>query len=124
VARVGGQLDLAPTIAALAGLDVSDALFLGRDLFDPRPRIVAFPSGAALDDARLFLSADAGAGVEGCYRMPGIEKEPRAACAALSEEGERELRVGWGLLATDQVAKAGEALAARMQGARGVGTPP
>ena len=119
VARAGGQVDLAPTIAALVGLEVPEALFLGRDLLDARPRIVAFPSGAALDDERLFLSGDAGAGVEGCYRLPGIEKEPRAACAALSAEADRELRVGWGLLATDQVAKAGDVRAASVQGAQG-----
>jgi len=108
VARATGQIDLAPTLAGLLGVETPAALFLGRDLLDERSRVVAFPSGAALDDERLYLSGDAGAGVEGCYRLPGLEREALAACKGIKAEAERELRVGWSLLATDQVARAGD----------------
>jgi lipoteichoic acid synthase len=111
VGRATGQIDLAPTIAGLLGVDTPTAMFLGRDLLDERPRVVVFPNGAALDDERLYLSGDAGAGVEGCYRLPGLEREALTACRALKAEAERELRVGWSLLATDQVARAGDARA-------------
>jgi len=114
--RAGGQIDLAPTLARLVGVPTPSAAFLGQDLLDGRPRTVSFSSGSALDGERIFLSGDAGSGVEGCYREPGLEKEPLAACAHLRAAAERELRVGWSLLDADLVAQAGDLRAARRQG--------
>ena len=106
--RTAGQIDLAPTIAGLLGLPLHDALFLGRDLLDQRPGGVAFSSGSAASDELLYLSADAGAGQEGCYRLATLERVPLAGCGALKAEAERELRVGWGLLDGDLIARAGD----------------
>ena len=111
VRRAGGQIDLAPTLAALLGVATPDAAFLGRDLFDEGPRVVAFASGAAVDDERLYLSGDAGAGVEGCYRLDGLARVGMGECRAMKAEAERELRVGWGLFDGDLITQAGDARA-------------
>jgi phosphoglycerol transferase MdoB-like AlkP superfamily enzyme len=108
VVRTAGQVDLPPTLANLLGIPTGNALFLGRDLLDGGPGRIAFPSGSAADDERLYLSGDAAGGSEGCYRLGTLERLPLAACSDLKAEAERELRVGWSLLDGDLIARAGD----------------
>jgi len=108
VLRTSGQIDLSPTLANLLGVPTGNALFLGRDLLDGKPGRIAFPSGSAADDEHLYLSGDAGAGSEACFRLATLERVPLAGCRAIKAEGERELRIGWSLLDGDLVARAGD----------------
>jgi len=113
VGRTAGQIDLAPTIAGLLGLPRTRAIFLGRDLLDGGPGRVAFASGAGADDEHLYLSSDAGAGTEGCYRLGSLERVAIGSCREIKAEAERELRVGWSLLDADVIARAGDERARR-----------
>ncbi len=94
----GGQVDLAPTLAGLLGLDLGETAFLGRDLLAGAPGEVAFPQGAALDREHLFLP---GGDLGRCYHLPDRAPADVAACAALRERADEALRVSWEIVGLD-----------------------
>lgn len=108
--EAAGQLDIAPTVAGLLGLDVSTAPFFGRDLLSSAPAFVGLPNGSALDDELLHLTADGGHGKAGCFDRASGAQVPGERCAALAERVATELDIAWGIVQLDLVAKvAGEA---------------
>jgi phosphoglycerol transferase MdoB-like AlkP superfamily enzyme len=88
--EVAGQIDLAPTIAALLGFGPPKALWIGRDLFGGRPGALAFHDQSALDDRRLFVSAAAEEPSERCYDRTTSGPLPLADCDGLRALGRRD----------------------------------
>src|SRR5690606_25862117 len=58
--QLGGQVDLLPTIANLMGVDISDQVHFGQDLFNQTynilPQRYYLPSGSFLSSQELFMS--------------------------------------------------------------------
>jgi lipoteichoic acid synthase len=90
-AEPGGQVDLAPTLAALLGASARDAPFFGSDLLAGGAPRVIFPDGSALDGARLHLAAPAGREAARCLAVPGGAARPEAECAQLATNAATEL---------------------------------
>lgn len=105
-----GQVDLAPTVAALLGLDTKTTAFFGRDLLVPGEGFVAFPNGSAVGDRELYLTADGGHGKAGCFEVGSGAQLPGERCQSLADRALRELQISWGMVEADLVAKvAGDA---------------
>lgn len=89
-ADVAGQIDLAPTLLSLLGIDHETAFFLGRDLFaegqEESPTV--FYRGSAVADDRIYLSLDDNHGAGAACIGPGGAL-PREACGPLREEAYR-----------------------------------
>jgi phosphoglycerol transferase MdoB-like AlkP superfamily enzyme len=47
---IGGLIDVAPTVCNMLGVDLSDALFLGRDLMDKHRGFVIFRDGSYMSE--------------------------------------------------------------------------
>lgn len=77
--ELGGQIDLAPTLLGLLGIDQGEMVALGRDLFaEAEPeRAVVFPSGAVLAADRVALADGRCFGERGAL--------PARACAGLAD---------------------------------------
>jgi phosphoglycerol transferase MdoB-like AlkP superfamily enzyme len=58
VSRLGGQIDVAPTLLALLGIPRAGTAFLGRDLLAPSATgdVATFPTGAVLTADRLWAA--------------------------------------------------------------------
>ncbi len=79
-ARPAGQIDLAPTVLALLGIDPAPLPYLGRNLLGADiDRPVPRPYGDWLDARHVFL---AGAGDAGCYDLGRRVVTAPSACAA------------------------------------------
>jgi lipoteichoic acid synthase len=59
LSRVGGQVDLMPTIANLVGISLQDTLHFGQDLLNAAPNILPqhyyLPKGSFINDAEIFV---------------------------------------------------------------------
>jgi phosphoglycerol transferase MdoB-like AlkP superfamily enzyme len=87
---LGGQIDLAPTLAALLGVDASSAPFFGRDLLAGPAPFVAFPDGSATDGRRIH-DAPAMAASARCLDAIDGRTLPAAECAPLASAAAEEL---------------------------------
>ncbi len=110
LSATAGQIDVAPTVAALLGIE-SENVFLGRNLLAGGEGFVTFPNGSAASDDRLYLTADGGHGKPGCYELPSGEQVPGSECEGISTRAARELGLSWSMVESD--------LVARVAGARG-----
>src|SRR5690606_4223525 len=58
--QIGGQVDILPTVANLLGLDLSNHLHFGQDIFNQSENILPqryyLPTGSFLTSGELFLS--------------------------------------------------------------------
>jgi phosphoglycerol transferase MdoB-like AlkP superfamily enzyme len=88
--RIGGQIDLAPTLLDAAGVP-APASFVGRSLFRDGPRLVALPDGSAIGDDRFWLARgrDALSG-GGCFDRDGRARD-RKDCTDLAAAAADEL---------------------------------
>ncbi|HYG66840.1 MAG TPA: LTA synthase family protein [Anaeromyxobacteraceae bacterium] len=86
-----GQVDVAPTLADLLGLDVAGAFFHGRSLVSSPPAPVVLPDGSAVGDALVYLSHARRWGPPGC--LDGARREPvePERCEALAADAARRL---------------------------------
>lgn len=87
---LGGQIDLAPTLAALLGVDASSAPFFGRDLLAGPAPLVAFPDGSATDGRRIH-DAPAMAAAPRCLDAADGRSLPASECAPLAAAAAEEL---------------------------------
>lgn len=83
-----GQIDIAPTIAALMGVRTEHAGFLGRDLLRTEAGPLVFWAGHVLDAKHVYLEGR-GAGGPLCFAKEG-EEVPVAECGTLAAYGRRE----------------------------------
>ena len=100
-----GQVDIAPTVASLLGIDTSTTAFFGRDLLAPGEGFVAFPNGSAVGDRELYLTADGGHGKAGCFAVGSGAQLPGERCQSLADRALQELQISWGMVESDLVAK-------------------
>lgn len=107
-----GQIDLAPTLLSLLGIETEGTFFLGRDLFAEAQEegLAVFYRGSAIGDDRLYLSLDDnhGAGAA-CIGREG--ELPKEACVGLREEAYRWNELSRTLLERDLFSILGEAQA-------------
>jgi lipoteichoic acid synthase len=90
----GGQLDLAPTLLRLLGVENPPAAFLGRDLLAApgTPRTVILPGGAAIGEALRWFPPGRLSGREDGYCVDAVAGElPPERCADLAERARAEL---------------------------------
>jgi lipoteichoic acid synthase len=87
---LGGQVDLAPTLAALLGVEVASAPFIGRDLLTGPAPLVAFPDGSAVDGTRIH-DAPPLVNEPRCLDAADGRRLPAADCAPLAETAALEL---------------------------------
>jgi phosphoglycerol transferase MdoB-like AlkP superfamily enzyme len=85
--RLGGQIDIAPTLLGLLGIPRTGDALLGRDLLAPGAsgEMVAFPTGSVLTPDRLWAT---GAG-DRCYGREGVL--PTSRCSDLAGVAGTEL---------------------------------
>jgi lipoteichoic acid synthase len=99
-----GQIDVAPTLAGLLGVDDDRAPMLGSDLLSPTPPATVFFHGrSALSGPLLFVSDVRARGSPGCYDQASGARLPPAHCRDLAREGRRALGVSSDILALDLV---------------------
>jgi phosphoglycerol transferase MdoB-like AlkP superfamily enzyme len=100
----GGQIDIAPTLAALLGIDASAAPWLGRNLLDGGPSgTVFFNDGSALSEDLLFISDRLARAASGCFDGTTGDHLPPQACRALAADAELALGVSRDILELDLV---------------------
>ncbi len=87
---VGGQIDVAPTLLGLLGID-TPACFAGHSLMTERPSLAARVDGVVMDDKRIFIPAGRQIPRGGaCFSYPKGGKRRISACRALVREGHVE----------------------------------
>jgi len=91
--RLGGQVDLAPTLLGLLGLTQGFGPFFGRSLLEPGPARVVFADGSARDDRRWFEAGDA-VKPSRCLEVTSGAELPPDDCAELAADASRELALG------------------------------
>lgn len=92
-ASPAGEVDLAPTIAGLAGVPVHGSPFMGDAMNTPQERVVVFNDGSALTSAGLYWSATADSGEGQCYRLADGTRLSSGDCFALAKEASTRLRI-------------------------------
>ena len=87
----GGQIDVAPTLLALLGIE-APATLVGRPLAPGREALVALNDGSVVGSDVVFVARGGGVPPEGaCRSLPGFERMPMDSCAALAVRGREEL---------------------------------
>jgi lipoteichoic acid synthase len=92
VSRVGGQLDIGPTLLYLLGVPPPRS-FLGTPLIGGPDHRVAVQSGFAVGGGKCFLPESGGLSRSGCYGYPHGERYPIVACEKLRRDAAEELKV-------------------------------
>jgi phosphoglycerol transferase MdoB-like AlkP superfamily enzyme len=90
---VGGQIDLAPTLAELLGWEAPLPTASGRSLLREGPGFAAMANGSAVGGDRMFSARgrEIPAG-GGCFEYPRGGARPRAECDALAQHAAAQLR--------------------------------
>ncbi|CAM4313322.1 LTA synthase family protein [Paenibacillus tarimensis] len=81
--EVGGQVDIAPSILHLLGIDSSSLAMAGRPITTDQPadsRITVFRSGA-FTDGRIFYLPAGSSSIQGCFRADSGDPLPHEECA-------------------------------------------
>lgn len=88
--RVGGQIDVAPTLLGLLGID-TPACFAGHSLLSGGPAWAARADGVVMDGQRVFVPAGRHIPREGaCFNYPGGGMRPVSDCQELIRDGHVE----------------------------------
>lgn len=99
--KVGGHIDIGPTVLHLLGIDDPRPAALGHVLLDPRPGFAPLSDGGAVTDERLLSARGRGISNEGaCFTRDG-ERQPRVDCDAQSERAGQQLDLARLLLQHD-----------------------
>jgi lipoteichoic acid synthase len=86
-----GQIDIAPTLAALLGVETDTTYFMGRNLLTGEKGIVPFYNGSALNNELLFWSKDANVAMGTCYDRATVAEVAIDRCVPLAEEAAEHL---------------------------------
>ncbi len=88
---VGGQIDFAPTLLDLLGID-TPACFAGHPLISERSSLAARADGVVMDERMIFIPAGRQIPQGGaCFNYPQGGMRPAADCRALVREGHVEV---------------------------------
>lgn len=103
--KVGGQIDLGPTILDILGVDSSQHYMMGTSLFQDE-RMVVFRKGSFTTDKYFYEAPPEGMFENGrCFDLAkGIETDVEA-CRGLYEKGQKELEVSDSVLKGDLIKK-------------------
>ena len=94
-----GQVDVAPTLAALFGIRGDQTAFLGRNLLAPNIEdLVVHPRGSWIYNGLVFLAPADQANKGSCWTVEGLQPQPPATCAKFAEPAMRQLRISEQLL--------------------------
>jgi lipoteichoic acid synthase len=88
-----GQVDVAPTLADLLGLDLAATFFHGRSLVSAPPAPVVLPDGSAVSEDLVFLSFEKRWGPPGCLDASSGLPVARERCDPLAAGAARALAV-------------------------------
>lgn len=92
--KPGGQLDIAPTILHLLGIDTAGRFLMGANLLQDHPKPVVFRNGGFTDGRVYYVpSADGVIGHGACYGLPDGDTLDPAACRAGAEAARQELEM-------------------------------
>lgn len=92
--RVGGQIDIAPTILDLLGRPDALPAAVGRSLLSDGPGFAALPDGGAVGQTRMFVADGRDIPREGgCFHATTGTSHPRSECAELQRRAAEELRI-------------------------------
>jgi len=92
--KAAGQTDVAPTVAALMGIDPAGEPWLGRNLLgNPGPGPVPRPNGGWLSDRHLYVSKGPSLTDGLCFDATTLKNVPVEACAAEDAAARREVRI-------------------------------
>jgi len=109
---VAGQTDVAPTVAALLGVDPAAQPWLGRNLLgNPGPGPVPRPNGGWLSDRFLYVSRGPELSDGMCFDAASLKKLPVEECARDDAAARREVKVADTVLRYDLQRRLAEDLA-------------
>jgi len=107
-AITAGQIDFAPTLLAILGIDAARLPYIGRNLFNPAIDVpVLRPYGEWLDDHRLFFAHGS---VMACYDASGHAAPPET-CSADDVQARRQREISHRIVTTDLQTQLRELLA-------------
>ncbi len=110
--KAAGQTDVAPTVAALMGVDPASEPWLGRNLLgNPGPGPVPRPNGGWLSDRHLYVSWGPALSDGMCFSTRTLENVPLRECAAEDAAARREVRIADTILRYDLQARLARDLA-------------
>lgn len=99
---VGGQVDIAPTLLSLLGIDPREFRFTGVDLLaGERNEPVVKPTGSWVSQRRLLSAAATTRERPECYSMPNLEPLPLGNCSMEQQQASALLRVARAMIRLD-----------------------
>ena len=89
-----GQIDFAPTLLALMGIDPARLPYMGRNLLgEPGDQPVLRPNGHWLDRKHLSTGSDASGHIRSCFALDKAGLVDKAVCRAADEDARRAREV-------------------------------
>ena len=115
-----GQIDFAPTLLALLGVDPQPLAFLGRNLLNsPRAKPIVHPHGNWLTDDLAYLSKGKSFEEGACFGVKSMQRISVAKCQSANRQAVRELEISSQLLAHDLQDDISKQLAVRLSELQG-----
>jgi lipoteichoic acid synthase len=103
---LGGQIDIAPTLAGILGLPTQDFYFMGRNLLTDSSGVVSLRDGSVFGDG-YFWSARAKSWRGECYDSVSGTSVPDYKCSAIVAPAERERHISRLLVEENLIPKLG-----------------
>lgn len=101
-----GQMDIAPTILHLLGIESDSMYFMGNDLLNSRNRTVVLRTGAFATREHYYIpSDDYRFEHSSCYDVESGEKTNVNACEATFDEAKKQLSISDRVITYDLIAK-------------------
>ncbi|HXH84703.1 MAG TPA: LTA synthase family protein [Candidatus Tectomicrobia bacterium] len=101
--EAAGHVDVAPTILGLLGIDVSDAVMLGRDLTAPSRPLVVFRDGSFVDGTHAFVNRGVVGRRAACYATATGQAVDCAPLVPRQREARRRLEISDAIIHGDLV---------------------
>jgi lipoteichoic acid synthase len=112
VQRVGGEVDIAPTLAGILGFSTDDFYFMGRNLLTDSSGVVSLRDGSVLNNDYFWLgNAKSHSGQ--CYDFASKTVTQQSKCFAIVAQAARERQVSQLIVEQNLVSKLGKPLTAR-----------
>lgn len=104
--RVGGQLDMTPSLLYLLGIPTDSYYMMGNNLFTEDEKLVVLRSGAFTDGAVYYIPSADGLFENGtCYDAVTGEKQNVSRCRAQAEQAKKQLEISDKVITYDLIRK-------------------